>query len=545
MKRSHAFAAVLGSLALQWALAVPFGAQQPVVPAAVRAAADRITREQLEADLHFLASDELKGRNTPSAGFDAAAEYIEKRLRRAGIQPLGDGGSYRQHYVMRETTLNAGEASIRIGDRSFTPGEGFTLRAFAGELITAQPVRAVYVGHGWTTEGVDPYAGLDVKGRIVVVHAQRARPRGGKIEQLGRVTIGGTPPAVEAERRGAVAILYLPSGEPAREGAPRQQATVRRELEPRVPSAYAAPPVTAIQLGEAAARALLEGTPLDPARLAAQAREQDYPASFELPAAVTIRLPATSVVHRPFNVVAGIEGADPALKNEYIVIQSHLDGAVGSRSVEGDIVYNAADDNASGSAASLSIAEQMMAVRPRRSLLFLWDSGEERGLWGTRQFVSAPPFPLANVVALVNIDMIGANRAPGSPDAGDERVTGPNEVFLIGPGVLSDRVNALVDRVNQDYLKVALNRKYDTPASEFFYPRTDAGPFLERDVLTIGFTTGLHNRYHLPADEAAFLDPSKMAAIARTVFAVVHALGQSDDRPAIERPIPPTVLRVR
>lgn len=545
MKRSHVFAAVLGSLALQWALAVPFGAQQPVVPAPVRAAADRITREQLEADLKFLASDELKGRNTPSAGFDAAADYIEKRLQRAGVKPLGDGGGYRQQYTMRETTLSAEGASIRIGERSFEAGDGFTLRAFAGELDTTQPVRAVYVGHGWTAEGVDPYAGLDVKGKVVVVHAPSARPRGATIGQLGRITIGGTSPVVEAERRGAVAILYLASEEPARDGASRPQATVRRELDPRVPSAYAAPVVTAIQLGDAATRALLEGTPLDPARLAAQAKDRDYPTSFELPAAVTVRLPATSAVHRPFNVVAWIEGTDPTLKHEYLVIQSHLDGAVGARSVEGDSIYNAADDNASGSAANLAIAEQMMAVRPRRSLVFLWDSGEERGLWGTRQFVSTPPVPLANIVTLVNIDMIGANRAPGSPDAGDERVTGPNEVFLIGPGVLSDRVNALVNRVNGDYLKVTLNRKYDTPESEFFYPRTDAGPFLERGVLTIGFTTGLHNRYHLPADEPASLDPSKMAAIARTVFAVVHALGEADDRPAVERAIPPSVLRVR
>ena len=125
----------------------------------------------------------------------------------------------------------------------------------------------------------------------------------------------------------------------------------------------------------------------------------------------------------------------------------------------------------------------------------MWDSGEEQGLWGTRQFVATPPVPLEKIVAMFNIDMIGANRAPGSPDAAEERVTGPNEVFLIGPGVLSDRVSALIDRVNDEYLKLALNRRYDTPESEFFYPRTDAGPYLERGVLTIGsppaFTIGI------------------------------------------------------
>ena len=210
-----------------------------------------------------------------------------------------------------------------------------------------------------------------------------------------------------------------------------------------------------------------------------------------------------------------------------------------------DSVYNSADDNATGSAANISIAEQMMTARPKRSLIFVWDSGEEQGLWGTRQFVATPPVPLEKIVAMFNIDMIGANRAPGSPDAAEERVTGPNEVFLIGPGVLSDRVNALIDRVNDEYLKLVLNRSYDTPESEFFYPRTDAGPYLERGVLTIGFTTGIHDRYHLPADETRFLDAGKTTAIAKTVFAVAHALAQTDQRPAIEKPIPATVLKVK
>jgi hypothetical protein len=98
----------------------------------------------------------------------------------------------------------------------------------------------------------------------------------------------------------------------------------------------------------------------------------------------------------PYNVVALVEGSDPVLKDEYITVAAHLDGAVGSRAVEGDRIYNSADDNASGSAAMLAIAEQMMrAPRPKRSVIFIWDSGEEQGLWGTRRFVHDPPVPLA------------------------------------------------------------------------------------------------------------------------------------------------------
>lgn len=151
--------------------------------------------------------------------------------------------------------------------------------------------------------------------------------------------------------------------------------------------------------------------------------------------------------------------------------------------------------------------------------------------------------PLDRIVAHFNIDMIGANRASGSADAEEKAVAGPNEVFLIGPGVLSTRVNALVERVNAEYLGMTVNRAYDTAASEFFYPRTDAGPFLERGILTIGFTTGIHARYHRPADEARFLDPKKIEAIARTVFVSLWMLADQAERPGIDKAIPETVPR--
>jgi Zn-dependent M28 family amino/carboxypeptidase len=249
-------------------------------------------------------------------------------------------------------------------------------------------------------------------------------------------------------------------------------------------------------------------------------------------------------VYRPYNVVAMIEGGDPQRKAEAITIFAHLDGAVGSRAVDGDAIYNSADDNASGSAALLSIAEQMAAgPRPKRTMVFVWDSGEEQGLWGTRWFVHSPPVPLTQVVAHINVDMIGASRLPGSADSASAGVTEQNEVFLIGPQVLSAQAAALLDRWNDSYLKLRFNRAHDRWDSEFFYPRTDAGPFLERGILTIGFTTGIHGRYHLPADEARALDPVQVHAVARTVFTSLWMLADAAERPRIDRPIPNTVRR--
>ena len=533
-------------VACAFLVAGPFlRAQQATLPDAVRTAADRINAAQLGRDLEFLASDALKGRNTPSPGFDEAAAFIAKRLERAGLKPAGDDGGFFQRYEMRESRVDTAAARLEIDGRAFAFGSDFVLRAFAAPVDGTYPV--VYVGHGWTVpdRGVDPFGGLDVKGKVVLAHGPRALPKDVEIRQIGRVTPGASSVAVEAARRGAAAVVYIPQAQ-ALEGweQMRTQNLVRREMEPSVPSAYAAQPLTSVMLSRAAVDALFAGEKVNGEEVVRREEARDYPSSFQLQRTLALRVPAASTLaHRPYNVVAILEGTDPELRSEYITVESHLDGAVGTREVNGDAIYNSADDNASGSAATLAIAEEMARARPKRSIVFIWDSGEEQGLWGTRWFVHQPPVPLERIVAHFNIDMIGANRAAGSPDADETRVTGANEVFLIGPAALSASVDALLERVNRSYLNMQFNRQHDRPDSEFFYPRTDAGPFLERGILTIGFTTGIHNRYHLPTDEARTLDPKKMETIARTVFASIWMLADSPDRPRIDKGVPATVPR--
>ncbi|MDA1306794.1 MAG: M28 family peptidase [Acidobacteria bacterium] len=522
------------------------------IPAHVRTAADGIVAEQLARDLAFLASDDLQGRATPSPGFDKAAGYIVNRLKKAGVTPAGDNGTYLQTYEMHESRVDAAGAFIQIGaneSRRLRPDTDFVLRSFAGEPLTGTwPV--VYVGHGWVIpdKGIDPYAGVDVRGKVVLTHGPRAMPKDVTIQQFGRVTVGASNVTTEAARRGAVAVVMIPqtSAQPGWWQQLQGQNMVRRELHPWVPSAYAAAQVTSALLTRDAIDALMAGESFTAPDIVGRGDSQDYPASFALSKTITFSIPSTKQVHRPYNIVAKIEGRDPALRNEYITVMAHLDGAVGTRTVDGDNIYNSADDNATGSATMLSIVEQMMTIeRPKRSMIFVWDSGEEVGLWGTRYFVANPPVPLSSVVAHFNIDMVGATRAPGTADADSPDATGPNEVFLIGPGVLSATASAFIERVNAGYLNMTLNRKDDRWDSEFFYPRTDAGPFLERGILTIGWTTGLHRRYHLPVDEAQFLDPVKMQAIGRTVFATLWMMADDPARPRIENPIPVSVPRHR
>jgi Peptidase family M28 len=526
-------------------LALTLGQPPPGrVPEPAQRAAERVTAAGLSRDLDFLSSDALKGRNTPSPGFDQAAEYIAGRLKQAKLEPAGDDGTFFQYYTMRESEVDTAKAAIEIAGRRFGLGDDFVMRTFAAPVSGARPV--VYVGHGWTVPGkdIDPFAGIDVNGKIVVAHGPRALPKGVEIEMVGRINVGAQTVFAEAERRGAAAVLFITQASALQSWEQiRNLNTVVRELDPPVASAYAAVPITSVMVAPQVTDALMAGERVDGPTLRARAEAQDYPASFQLSKSITLTIPAkTATEHHPYNVVAMLKGSDPALRNDYVVVESHLDGAVGTRAVNGDDIYNAADDNATGSAANLAIAEALAAgPRPKRSFIFLWDSGEERGLWGTRYFVYRPPVPLARILVEFNVDMIGANRAPGSPDADDTRTTGPNEVFVIGPRVLSARADALVEGANRGYLNLRLNHEHDRVGSEFFYPRSDAGPFLERGVLTIGFTTGIHERYHLPADEARFLDPRKMEAIARTILVAAWAVADDAERVGIDQPLPAIV----
>lgn len=526
----------------------PLMAQTPLVPPALRTAADGISGEQLAWDVARLASDEWQGRNTPSPGFDAAADYITARLARAGLKPAGDDGGFRQHYELHETRVDTDNAFIEVNGQRFAFDRDFALRSFAAPLAASLSV--VYVGHGWVVpgEGIDPYAGLDVKGKLVLAHGPRAIPKGVDIQQVGRVAVNAQTPFVAAAERGAAGILFITqASELVRWDELKGANAVLREIAPAVPSAYLAIPVTSVLLAPHVSAALLDGEALDPQAAIRLGDEGVYPASFALRKPVRVQIASGArTVLRPYNVVAMLEGSDSTRRAEVVTIAAHLDGAVGSREVAGDRLYNSADDNASGSAALLSMAEQMAkAPRPKRSVIFLWDSGEEQGLWGTRWFVHKPPVALASIVAHINVDMIGASRRPGGADAQSADVTERGEVFVVGPRVLSASVDALLARVNDEYLKLRFNHKDDRPDSEFFYPRTDAGPFLERGILTIGFETGIHARYHLPSDEARHLDPVQMRDIARTIMASAWALANADERPGIDRPLPPSVPRYR
>ncbi|PKL93522.1 MAG: hypothetical protein CVV20_03230 [Gemmatimonadetes bacterium HGW-Gemmatimonadetes-1] len=505
---------------------------------AVRDAALTITAEQLLRDVGHLASDELRGRLTPSPGLDSARAFVARRLDSLGVRPMGDDGSYFQWYTVRTAALDSSTTIASVGSRTFRYGDDLVVTSLVE--LGSRDGEVVYLGSGLRAPkiGLDPYQSVDVRGKWILVHGLNAFPSGITRETLGTPGVDYTTVMDEARSRGALGLLAIPTpGVMNGWDGLRRRAVTGRDLDPAVGRAYSAYPLPRVSIAPSLLETILAGSGVTAADLLSADSTGEFPAPF-VGGRLRIDLNGSVGSFRAANVVGMIPGRDKSVEDEWIAVVSHLDGAVG-RGVtpDGDSIYNAADDNASGSAGNLSVAAAMMSgPRPRRSVLLVWDSGEEVGLWGTRHLAYGPLSD--RVVAMINVDMIGGTKAPGAAIPGEEDLAGPGEVHVAGPGPLSTVLRQHVDAALQHYGFVTARREFDEPASQFFYPRTDAAPFLENGIPVVQFFTGLHPRYHRQTDETSTLDPAKMEQVSRQVYVTTWHIADGAERPRWDQPVP-------
>ena len=514
--------------------------------AAMKRAAETIRADDIFRDVSVIGSDANRGRATPSPGYDSAATYIAKALTQLGLKPMGDNGTYFQYYTVTRSLLDTTRVAGAIGSEQLRWGDDFIVNSFL--VPGVREANVIYVGHGVRVPrlNVDPYAGLDISGKWVLVHSVPPGQLGltAAGDSLGRIGVDYTTVTQEAKLRGALGILLVPSR--GLLNAWNRRATSGRDLNPSVGWAYAQYQVPRVLLSVEATRRLLTGTRVSPGEVAIADSLRKFPASADLGAAKRVRInfAATTTDDRPFNVIAFLEGSDARLREEWVSLAAHLDGAVGRGVLNGDSIYNAADDNASGSAGNMAIARALASgPRPKRSILLIWDSGEEVGLWGTRHIAYGPWSE--KIVAHVSNDMIGRTKAPGSNNPGEANLAGPGEVYITGPQVLSTNMEATLQKSLEQFPYARANRRYEDVASEFFYPRTDAGPYLERGIPIVQFFTGLHGDYHRQGDEVSKLDPAKMEAISRQSYVTLWLLADQDERPRWDRAVPYTLWWVK
>lgn len=518
---------------------------------------ESITAADLEREVALLASDAMRGRLTATRGNRLAAQHIEDRFERSGLRGPAPGRSFRRPVELIVPALGDGNAWRTLDGGDVEAAEmtrDFFPAPFSGSGRAAGPV--VFAGFGISAPDLDhdDYRGADVAGKIVLVldhepgeFDPESRFAGVVASERGRTV----RKALEAQRRGAAAIAIVDDvhNHASRWSIPDLAARAWPAEPPRVPryqlAAWVRPlRIPAVRISVEMAERLVGRTGGTLEELAQRAEEAGGAAPVEIPGvtvevAASVRRDAASVD----NVVGLIEGADPGRRGEWLIICAHFDheGASGSR------IFNGADDNASGVAGLLEIAEAYAAARrggsrPARSVLLAAWNAEERGLLGSWAYAEQPLAPLRDTVAVINLDMIG--RSEEVPEGGGSRYIGlapqtaesnRNAVNVIGAS-FSAGLREAAEAANR-LTNLDLRFRYDNNRSNLLR-RSDQWPFLFHRVPAIFVHTGLHPDYHTARDRPETLDYEKMARVVRLVYDLSWDLAQRTDRPAFDRPAP-------
>jgi hypothetical protein len=528
--------------------------------AAERAAAERITAEGMKEILYVIASDEYAGRDTPSPGQDKAAQFIADRLKKLKLKPAGDKDSYFQHIALTKTEVDREHSTAQLGEHTFRIGTDFLPTGRASGEVEA-PV--VYAGYGWVikSKNVNPYEGIDVRDRIVVVSGDGVAPPPG-------VTLPGLragdweSPISYAQKNGARALVLVPRNfdrrwrfgafriAQATYAVPRLEGVTSEDEEEEPQPAAPAAGLVSIIPSRAMLDALFAGEQLDGAGVLKATLEPapgEQPKAFALKAEKRLRLSVKLAVTDAStqNIVGVLEGKDSKLKREYVALGAHYDhvgatGGSGCRPVGADSICNGADDDGSGTTGLLAMAEAFSkGPRPKRSILFVWHTGEEKGLWGSEYFTRYPTVPLKQVVAQLNIDMIGRSKKAGDTNPANKMLSGPDEIYVIGSRMMSTRLGELNEAVNREYLNLKYNYHYDEPNDpERLFYRSDHFNYAKHGVPIIFYFDGVHEDYHRPTDSPDKIDYRKMENIARTVFILASELANAPERPPVDKQIP-------
>jgi hypothetical protein len=260
----------------------------------------------------------------------------------------------------------------------------------------------------------------------------------------------------------------------------------------------------------------------------------------------TFKVAARSEKPLTQNIVAVWEGSDPVLKSEYVAVGAHYDHIGICAPGTADPICNGADDDGSGTTALLGMAEAISHAkqRPKRSVLFVWHCGEEKGLWGSRYFTDYPTIPLDHIVTQLNIDMIGRSKKEGDTNPRNANLTGPNQIYVIGSTMMSTELGALSQTVNKSYLNLQYDLRYDDPAdpNRFFF-RSDHYNYARKGIPIIFFFDGVHEDYHRPGDEWQKIDYEKMEKVARTIYMTLWEVANLPVRPKVDKPLPAQLQR--
>ncbi|GAB3728807.1 hypothetical protein GCM10027594_10880 [Hymenobacter agri] len=517
----------------------------PAAPDLSQTYAALIEPNGLRANLTVVASDAMQGRETGQPGQKRAAEYLVQQMAEIGLQApvTGSDNPYLQHFALTRSTYAPGGYLQVNGQRHEYLNDWFSYGPMPSPFLNETASQPVFAGFGVEQGAYSDYAGLDVKGRdVVVIMGEPQDERGRKLlPARGRKDDywdSGLRKAALAKAHGARSIFlmtFAPAsafqkqtaelGEQLREPAfalpdpgPEIIDTVAENIPPGIGVYF-----TSQELGLALAGTTMNGL-VDYVRNVARAG-RPVPAGFQAPAA-TIYLPQNTQPLSTENVLGFLEGTDK--KDEVLVISAHYDHL----GVKHDTIYNGADDDGSGTVGVLALARAFAQAKkdghgPRRSILFVLMTGEEEGLFGSEYYTAHPVLPLASTIADLNIDMVGRTDRKHSAKR--------HFVCLVGSDKLSSELHAISEAANRDYTHLELDYRYNVPGEpEHIYYRSDHYNFARRNIPVIFYTTGEHADYHRATDDVEKIEFDKLAERARLVFHTAWVLANREQRIVVD-----------
>jgi hypothetical protein len=495
-------------------------------------AVDQGAAQRVRADVEFLASDLLEGRDTGSKGYEIGASYVASQFRAIGLKPGGTAGWYEQVPFRRSIHAEAPTASITIGkDRTaLRPGTDIAVRPSLTEQSRSLDAPLVFVGHGISDSrlGIDDYAGLDVRGKFVV--AMDGAPPGLDSEVSAHLD---SYKAIMAARKGAAGLIEI-AGTGTRPGFNLVSYYDRPVVDWVDPSGKTQSQSARIGLSAAISKDVAvklfaaAGRNFD--QLVAAARKPGTLQGFDLGAKLALNDKMSWNDFSSPEVIGLLPGSDPALKDQYVVLMGHLDhlGVKSNAKPGEDAIYNGALDNAAGVATMLEAAREFVASGkpPRRSVLFIANTGEEKGLRGADYFAAHPTVPSSAIVSVVDLDM--------------PLLLYPFTDVIAFGGDHSTVARTIADAAASMDVKVST----DPMPEEAIFVRSDHYRFVTRGIpgilLMTGYANGgepiwkdfLANAYHKPNDDLSQkILWDQGARYAELNYRISRALADGDQRP--------------
>lgn len=500
--------------------------------------ASSITPSDLKKHLVIIASDSLEGRDTGSPGQKKAAEYVSKYYQQYGLQPVATGAdgakSYLQKYKLYKRSW--GDVYVTSHGKKYEFNKDFYLN---GVLDVPEEISTdlVSVGYGIEDGDYSDYAKINIKGQSVILFDGEPKASDGKYLLSGNSEkskwsgpVSWQVKAKLAKENGAkyVFIITDKTGEDLDKEIRQRAVMARRFSAPTLKPVQENPSGTAAFVFSAKGAAEMLGTSVAKLmKLKSEIDKSGKPVSEHFANTVSLKVGRVSETIDTENVAAFMEGTDK--KDEVLVISAHLDHIGISENGE---INNGADDDGSGTVSLLELAEAFSKAKadgkgPRRSILFLNVTGEEKGLFGSEYYSENPLIPLKNTIADLNIDMIGRVDEAHKND--------PKYVYLIGSDKLSSKLHEVSEEANKKYVNFKLDYTFNDPKDpNRFYYRSDHYNFAKMGVPVIFYFTGVHEDYHRPGDDVEKILFDKQSEIVKLVFHTAWELVNRDERIVVD-----------